>query len=109
MQQSGQLHNKGASWLGNPDAFLDELQARFGDNTQIRQAESEICTIKQGNRLVTEYIHEFWILARKLRISDDIYTWYQPATNMELDLIEYKRHGGAKSRTKKSQERHSLG
>lgn len=58
------LHDEGAPELGDPNAFLGELRVCFGDNMQAWNAEFEIHTIRQGSRLVTEYIQE---LAGRLR------------------------------------------
>lgn len=44
------LHDKGVPKLGDLDAFLGELRDHFGDNTQIRRAESKIHAIRQGSR-----------------------------------------------------------
>lgn len=61
------LHDKEAPKLGDCDAFLGELRNCFGDNTQVKLAEFEICAIRQGSRPVTEYIREFQRLVEKLR------------------------------------------
>ncbi|ETE58399.1 hypothetical protein L345_15879, partial [Ophiophagus hannah] len=61
------LHNKGDPELGDPNPFLWEFRVQFGDLMQVRQAESRICAIRQGNRPMAEYIRKFQMLARKLR------------------------------------------
>lgn len=45
--------------LGEPNTFLGELRAHFGDPTLIVRVESDIPGIRQGNRPVAEYIYEF--------------------------------------------------
>ncbi|KAK9399062.1 hypothetical protein NXF25_014031 [Crotalus adamanteus] len=47
--------------------LMGELRAHFGDNMQVRYVEFEICTIRQGNRPVMEYIREFQRLVGRLR------------------------------------------
>ncbi|KAK9395711.1 hypothetical protein NXF25_019072 [Crotalus adamanteus] len=47
------LPDEGAPELGIIDDFLEGLQTRFWDPTQ---AESDICSIRQGNRPMAEYI-----------------------------------------------------
>lgn len=44
------LHDKGTLELGNVDAFLEELWARFRDPTQTHQVEYDICFIRQRNQ-----------------------------------------------------------
>lgn len=53
------FHNEEAPKLGDPDVFLAELRDQFGDTTLTPQVESDIHAIRQGNRPVAEYIHEF--------------------------------------------------
>lgn len=80
------LHNEEAPELGDPNTFLRMLRARFRDDTQVRQAEFEIHTIKQGSRPVIEYIHEFWRLAGKLRhwLERLLVYYFQDGLNREL-------------------------
>lgn len=64
------LHDEDSPELGNAMVFLEELWARFEDETQVQQAEAEIRGLKQRGRSVKEYVWEFWRVAGKL--------WYWP-------------------------------
>ncbi|KAK9403780.1 hypothetical protein NXF25_008607 [Crotalus adamanteus] len=61
------LHDEGTLELGNIDTFLEGLWARFWDLTQACWVESNICSIRQGNQSVAEYIKEFHSIAGRLR------------------------------------------
>lgn len=53
------LHDKGTPELGNVDAFLEELRARFGDPVRARQAEFRIRAKRQGRRYLVHTLFNF--------------------------------------------------
>lgn len=53
------LHDEDAPELGNVDLFLEELRAKFENESQALQAEVEICDLKQRGQLVKKFVQEF--------------------------------------------------
>lgn len=60
------LNDEGAPELGIVNDFLEGFWASFGDSTQACWVESDIRSIRQGNRSVAEYIWGFLSIARRL-------------------------------------------
>ncbi|ETE72977.1 hypothetical protein L345_01188, partial [Ophiophagus hannah] len=58
-----QLHDEDTPELGNINTFLQELRARFEDDSQALQATVEIHELKKKGRPIKEYVQEFWIVA----------------------------------------------
>lgn len=61
------LHDEDSPELGNAEVFLEELWARFQDETRAQWAEVEIRGLKQRDWSVKEYVREFRRVAGKLR------------------------------------------
>lgn len=61
------LHDEDALELGNINVFLEELRARFEDESQAQQAEVSIHNLKQRGQLAKEYVWEFQKVAGSIR------------------------------------------
>ncbi|KAK9395611.1 hypothetical protein NXF25_018972, partial [Crotalus adamanteus] len=91
------LYDDEALELGNIDAFLEGLQVRFGYPTEAHRVEAEILAGKLRGwpeRLLVYQVRDG--LSREVYqnclprgIPDDLHAWYQLATTVEVDLMEY--------------------
>lgn len=131
-----QLHDEDAPDLGDSDIFLQELRARFKDESQTQQAEAEIQEIKQKSHPAKEYIREFRRLDGKLQhwperllvyffkevvdpelfptcvcrgVPERIHNWYRMAVAMDLELNRHKKRGSAKKKPKSQTKKGQLG
>ena len=57
------LFEKNAAILSNFETFLEAFSEAFGEHDKIRSGTTKICSLRQGTRLASNYVSEFWQLA----------------------------------------------
>ena len=66
------MFEKNATIFSNFEAILGAFSEAFGEHDKIRLATTKICSLRQGTRLASNYVSEFWQLACDIN-------WDEPA------------------------------